>query len=517
MNTLTSSPVSSQLNKLLVNIGMALDITEAQYNTVIERYTAVGNHLCKDDSPLKRFSPEIKPQGSFLFGTMIRPIIEDDELDVDLVCRLKGKLYNWTQYDVKKAVGDQLKDNADYKRMLDEEGNRCWTLVYHEASKFHMDVLPAVIEENQLLLLEKSLRNMTTAEVEQLAINITDKRRHDYRSEIISGKWLKSNPWGYAAWLKDRANLDLYKSLSIKEAVEQLPTYRTDKEILLRVIQILKRHRDIMFGGDECKPISIIITTLAAKAYNKETDLVIAINNIMANMELYISPKFSKEHNKNVKWISNPVNECENFADRWILETEREQRFYDWLDKAKSDFAYLKTCDTTQAYRFLKEILGTRAVNEAISEMGLSKIISESYQPVNYLPSLLTVAHREKPRWFLNLRYKVEVHGRYRTPEGKQFSITTRTTIPKKCDIYFVAETNVPRPFDVYWQVVNNGDEANRVGGLRGGIFHSQTAGKGGLNQKEHSAYKGLHWVECFIVKDGICAARSYEFFVNIG
>ena len=514
---LTSISHRTELNNLLKNIGLALDITESQYQTVIDRYTAVGDHLCKDGSPLKPYSPEIKPQGSFLLGTMIRPIIEDDELDVDLVCRLKSKRIDWTQSNVKNAVGDHLKDNEDYERMLDDEGNRCWTLVYHEASKFHMDILPAVIEANQLILLEKSIRNMSQGEIEQLAINITDKRRSDYKSETVSNKWLKSNPWGYAAWLKDRASLDLYKSLSIREAVEPLPEYQKEKEPLLRVVQILKRHRDIMFGGDEYKPISIIITTLAARAYNKETDLVFAINNVLANVEKFIVLKFSPEHNRDVDWISNPVNGCENFADRWILEPDRRDRFYDWLEKAKGDFAYLQTCDITQAYRFLKELLGTRSVNEAIQEIGLSKLITETYQPINYQPSLLAVAHREHPRWYLNLKYKVEIHGRYKTLEGKNYSITARTTVPKKSNIFFVAETTVPKPFDVYWQVVNTGEDATRVGGLRGGIFHSQTAGKGGLNQKEYSSYKGLHWVECFIVKEGICVARSYEFFVNIG
>src|SRR5690606_32550741 len=101
---LTSTSHTTGLNGLLNNIGIALDITETQYQTVIDRYTAVGNHLCKDGSQLKPYSPEIKPQGSFLLGTMIRPIIEDDELDVDLVCRLKGKQIDWTQSHVKNAV-----------------------------------------------------------------------------------------------------------------------------------------------------------------------------------------------------------------------------------------------------------------------------------------------------------------------------------------------------------------------------------------------------------------------------
>lgn len=45
------------------------------------------------------------------------------------------------------------------------------------------------------------------------------------------------------------------------------------ESILQRIVQILKRHRDIMFNGDEDKPISIIITTLASRAYRGETNL----------------------------------------------------------------------------------------------------------------------------------------------------------------------------------------------------------------------------------------------------
>src|SRR5690606_38120094 len=134
----------SKANSLLENIGKILDLTEAQYKAVIERYNAVAIHLSKDGSSLKEFEPDIKPQGSFLLGTMIKPIIEDDTLDVDLVCRLHGKKEFWAQYHLKQSVGDQLKADKTYREMLDEEGNRCWTLLYSDDSKFHMDILPAL-------------------------------------------------------------------------------------------------------------------------------------------------------------------------------------------------------------------------------------------------------------------------------------------------------------------------------------------------------------------------------------
>ena len=49
---------------------------------------------------------------------------------------------------------------------------------------------------------------------------------------------------------------------------------------LQRAIQILKRHRDMRFLEHKCeeyKPISIIITTLAASAYQNETDVLLGV------------------------------------------------------------------------------------------------------------------------------------------------------------------------------------------------------------------------------------------------
>jgi len=36
------------------------------------------------------------------------------------------------------------------------------------------------------------------------------------------------------------------------------------------------------------------------------------------------------------------------------------------------------------------------------------------------------------------------------------------------------------------------------------------------LERRESTLYKGMHWIECFIIKNGKCVARSSEFVVNI-
>jgi len=510
-----TSDLKGKTNDLLVNIGDVLDLTEAQYKAVIERYDAVASHLAKDGSDLKQFRPDIKPQGSFLLGTMIKPIVADDTLDVDLVCRLNGKKENWTQYHLKQAIGDQIKTDETYKKMLDEEGNRCWTLLYSDGSKFHMDILPALTGTDHFVLLEKSFSALTSTDLEKVSLRITDKREPNHKIDPSPGSWPKSNPFGYAAWFKERGSLDLHKSFTIRESIEPLPKYQPKKNILQRSVQILKRHRDIMFGADEDKPISIIITTLAAKAYQKETNLLVALSNILKMMDSFIEEKYVSKYGRKIKWISNPINDEENFADKWPDAKQKEENFYAWLEKARTDFQAIQNGDLTQAYRLLKTILGSRAVNEATRKIGAENLISDKYFPVNFNAAILSVSHRQQPSWPISLRYNVEVHGNFKK-DKKTITITPQTMISKGGDIHFIASTDVPKPYDVYWQVVNTGNEAATVGGLRGGIFPARTRGAGGLDQKEISSYAGTHWVECFIVKDGACVARSSEFFVCI-
>ncbi len=90
-------------------------------------------------------------------------------------------------------------------------------------------------------------------------------------------------------------------------------------------IQLLKYHRDINWRNDDDKPISIIITTLATKAYNGEDNLYDALVNICKTMPDYI------ENRNDTYWVGNPVNENENFADKWKETPRKAQVFFQWL------------------------------------------------------------------------------------------------------------------------------------------------------------------------------------------
>lgn len=99
---------------------------------------------------------------------------------------------------------------------------------------------------------------------------------------------------------------------------------------------ILKRHRDGMFVDryDE-RPISVIITTLAAHAYDGEEKISDALYAILANMDRFIV------RDGRTLIIRNPSDPLENFADKWPMHPERQAAFFEWLAQAQHDFGQL--------------------------------------------------------------------------------------------------------------------------------------------------------------------------------
>jgi hypothetical protein len=149
--------------------------------------------------------------------------------------------------------------------------------------------------------------------------------------------------------------------------IEDVPDYSV-KTPLQRAIQILKRHRDIMFVDDpDNKPVSIIITTLAAKAYNNERDLYDALSTIVEGMPRHIQVVGG------VPWVVNPVNPKENFADKWQSRPQRAENFTAWLRRVKNDLdTALKKRGINEVSESLKTVFGERTLTTAVTNFGES-------------------------------------------------------------------------------------------------------------------------------------------------
>lgn len=356
---------------LLEAISEALDIPESHYRQAVKRYKSIGTWLERDESIVACYKPEIYPQGSFLLGTVTKPISGAEEYDIDLVSELDIQKTKISQKGLKDLVGHEIKSYALANNMNSrpEESRRCWTLNYADGAQFHTDILPAVPDAEFFKQLIE-LHRHTIPVGSNYAIAITDNTHPNYAE--ISPDWPCSNPKGYAEWFRSRMQIEFDAARrSFAESrqlrVEDVPEYKV-KTPLQRAIQILKRHRDIWFDknqsvyGKKAKPISIIITTLAAYAYNNEANLQQALLKIVKEMPCHI-----EYYNNGAALIRNPVNPLENFADKWQEYPIRKTCFMDWLRQAQYDLTEaLGLSDIQSVGKSLKPCLGEQVVSEGL-------------------------------------------------------------------------------------------------------------------------------------------------------
>jgi len=119
--------------------------------------------------------------------------------------------------------------------------------------------------------------------------------------------------------------------------VEDFPEQEMRKPPLKRIVQLLKRHRDVSFaapGGSELAPISVILTTLAARSYaDCITRFVYADNYELILDVVRRLPDFIQVGEQNGKpfyFIENESTTGENFADKWNLDPRLPGAFYGW-------------------------------------------------------------------------------------------------------------------------------------------------------------------------------------------
>lgn len=323
--------------EFLEDLAEELSVPSSRYEQAERSYKALGEWLHRDASSVRQYGPKVYVQGSFRLGTTIRPSNDVEEYDVDSVCEFQklGKR-SLTQQQLKSLLGVEIEAyrNAQSMNKPLREGRRCWVLDYADGAQFHMDVVPALpnSQSTRILLEARGLDARWTTS----AIAITDKEDASYTA--VTDNWPRSNPKGYCEWFKSRMATALERrkrmlAESVKASVEEIPDYKV-RTPLQAAVMILKQHRDHTFGGrKEDRPISVIITTLAAHSYNGEETIGEALAVILAGMDKHILWRDSR------CWILNPTDPLENFADKWAEHPERAAAFSEWLQKARAQFA----------------------------------------------------------------------------------------------------------------------------------------------------------------------------------
>lgn len=347
MTTATSSalasPVPSHVDDYLNAIGETLQLSESAYNLARQRYHAVADWLNAEGSSLDRFDPQIFSQGSFRIRTTVKPIGES-EYDIDLVCVVDATPSDFPEpVALHNLIEERLKEHGTYRDMI-ERKRRCIRLNY--ANEFHMDILPAC-------------PNPSNAEFHgESCLLVPDRDLKD---------WKDSNPKGFARWFEFREEQAV---ISFGEkAAEPVPEQQAyeDKTALNRGVQLIKRHRDFILSdlAEHERPISVVLTTLAARTYTGTGSVIDALERIALGIAGQVSEAESLGSRLVVK---NPTNENEDLSERWD-DAANYSNFKSWLQKFTQDLGELRQMvGVPQIVEKLKLMFGENVTNAVVTQ-----------------------------------------------------------------------------------------------------------------------------------------------------
>ena len=337
----------ARLFTILEQICRELELTDTQFERSRQAYSNAAQWLTASDNPLLK-TVQVYPHGSVALRTTVKPIAYD-EFDVDLIAFATGVSDRVAPALLKEAFGKRLAEHKTFAEIL-EEKKRCWRLNY--AGDFHLDISPTILNPN--------CRNGGEL--------VPDRNLH---------AWHPTNPKAYRKRFEARAKImPRLSQRSIWAAkdqtpIEPFPSKLPIKGILRRTVQLLKRHRDLYFldTTEEVAPISIIITTLAMRAYEFavnqsefEGELEVVIETIR-HVPRFIEARVINGQLHYAVW--NETTNGENFADRWNTEPARVKACYNWHENALADFEALqKTAGLDEVSRQMGNMFGVPLVKK---------------------------------------------------------------------------------------------------------------------------------------------------------
>jgi len=196
-----------------------------------------------------------------------------------------------------------------------------------------------------------------------------------------------------------------------------------------------------------------------------------------------------------------------DFFDHFKSNSDKDSKSHltTAFNRAKMACEYEKEGNIDKATQEWKKIYG-----DDFPSHGEEKTVTPSLQSD---PVLGDSSHCKPLPWSFERIYRVNIDAYVYTEnkskrlgginsDGRNLSLGFR--------LKFIANTNISGEFKYYWQVVNTGTSARDAGDLRGEILEGEKV------KWEHTKYLGKHWIECFIIQNEVCVARSGKFFVKI-
>lgn len=180
-----------------------------------------------------------------------------------------------------------------------------------------------------------------------------------------------------------------------------------------------------------------------------------------------------------------------------------------FITKAKKAYKKIKdlTANSSDVNKKLRQVFGTQFPKKVTAE---NRAYTSSYNQKYYNDTEEFI----EDYFTVDIKYNISIDCKI-TQDGFRPMLLKKLlrdkmflAIKKHLEFYIDSmdsEIKKEAPYDIYWKVKNEGQEAIKRDCIRGQIKRTNTK-----SINESSDFIGEHYVECYIVKDGICIAKDH-------
>ena len=415
--------------------------------TLLDERTETITGFIKVSELFEVIFKDIIAQGSYAHKMIIKPVQDTDEFDADVLLYI-DEVEEWEPKDYVQKLYEAFRGSSTYRNMVSRK-TRCVTITY--ANDFHMDVVPFI---------ERHGKKYVT-------------NRHDNTFEL-------TDPEKFTEWLDDKN--------------------RITKHHFVKVMRLLKYLRDYK---QTFSVKSIILSSIVGNLVNDAAlledancydDVPTTLYTIMKKLKSYVNDNIL------MPTISDPGETGENFGDRWEQDgwdVFRTKMLY-YADKIIDAF---EENDKEKSIIKWQNVFGTefkKSETKLISEKRSLVAFDNTEQQISDMGIALAINQNYKVKLNGSVDIKPGHRGYLLSQQGNKVNMGRGLTFKLK-------NQNIPEPFTIYWKVLNRGNNAETLNQVRGQII------EGTEYRTERTAFKGNHYVECYIVKDGKCVAKDRQ------
>lgn len=429
-----------------------VNLNQSRLDTLHSRVSSLDTALEESTILEDKLEGSLIPQGSFAHRTIIKPLSGND-FDADVLLPMAEQ----DEWEPKKYTLE-LKNALDAVPRYAEKtvlGKRCVTIDF--ANDFHIDVVPFIERADGLTYITHRTRN----------------------------EFIRQDPTAFTDWFNEQNS--------------------TTNGHLIRVIRLVKWLRDR--SSIDCP--SVVLSALLAERVksfagiddygNVATTFTALLEDLRDYLELHSEPP----------WVDDRIGQ--NLADR-LTQTgfdNLKSQLKRWARLAREalDAAASESVD-----RWKKLFGDSFGVSSASSTLALSASAAPATPTYEHqiVPGELSITERfgyperrsaaDTFRIVGRMSPTKKGRGRYRPLSANG------NLVPIGRSLQFEIEgCTVQEPYDVYWKVRNAGPEAASRKAFRGEIL------KRGNQIQETSDFPGPHWVQAWIVKDGVAVATATQ------